>query len=68
MELSVAAEVLFGKELGEPRFQRPSRSHLPRAVSVAAFRMRTGYDYLAYTFTASMSYHHQSASFGATVL
>ncbi|GFQ74230.1 hypothetical protein TNCT_376731 [Trichonephila clavata] len=68
MEVLEAAEELFGNELGEPRLQRPPRLHLPRAVSVAALRMRTGHHYLAAPFTASMSYHHQSASFVATVL
>ncbi|GFR30075.1 hypothetical protein TNCT_532241 [Trichonephila clavata] len=47
MELTVAVEALFGQELGEPRFFRPPRSQLIHAVSVAAFRMRTGHDYLA---------------------
>ncbi|GFR22743.1 hypothetical protein TNCT_392591 [Trichonephila clavata] len=41
--------------------------NLPSAVSVTAFRMRTGL-ILPHTFTASMSYHHQRASFAATVL
>ncbi|GFR06469.1 hypothetical protein TNCT_437721 [Trichonephila clavata] len=47
MELSAAAEALSGKELGEPRFQRPLDHSLHRAISVAAFRMKTGHDYLA---------------------
>ncbi|GFR23268.1 hypothetical protein TNCT_399211 [Trichonephila clavata] len=47
MELSAASEAPFGQELEEPRFQRPLDSNLPRAVSVAAFRMKTGHDYLA---------------------
>ncbi|GFQ69246.1 hypothetical protein TNCT_287911 [Trichonephila clavata] len=46
----------------------PLRSHLLRAVSVAAFRMRTGHDYFDAPFTASMSYHHQRVSFVVTVL
>ncbi|GFQ97097.1 hypothetical protein TNCT_651231 [Trichonephila clavata] len=36
MELSAAAEALFGQELGEPCFQRPPGS-LPLAVRVTAF-------------------------------
>ncbi|GFR18733.1 hypothetical protein TNCT_307221 [Trichonephila clavata] len=53
----------------ESLVSRGSLDHnLPLAVSIAAFRM-TGHDYLiAHTFTASISYHHQSASFAATVL
>ncbi|GFR22543.1 hypothetical protein TNCT_646131 [Trichonephila clavata] len=47
MELSAASEALFGQELGEPRFQSPLDHYLPHAASVAAFRMRTGHDYLA---------------------
>ncbi|GFQ98436.1 hypothetical protein TNCT_658111 [Trichonephila clavata] len=47
MELSKAAQTLFVQELGQPRFQMHPPSHLPRTVSVAAFRMSTGHDYLA---------------------
>ncbi|GFR14562.1 hypothetical protein TNCT_351851 [Trichonephila clavata] len=46
MKLSATVEALFGQEFGEPRFQRPPLSHLLRAVSVTAFRMRTEHDYL----------------------
>ncbi|GFQ87565.1 hypothetical protein TNCT_604571 [Trichonephila clavata] len=47
MELSVAEETLFGKNW-ENLVSRGLLDHnLPRAVSVAAHRMRTGHNYLA---------------------
>ncbi|GFQ96760.1 hypothetical protein TNCT_717951 [Trichonephila clavata] len=47
MELSATAEALFGQELESLVSRGPLDHYLPREVSVAAFRMRTGYDYLA---------------------
>ncbi|GFQ85613.1 hypothetical protein TNCT_337891 [Trichonephila clavata] len=50
MELSAAVDALFGQELGDPRFQSrppPPDHDLPRAVRAAAFKIRTGHDYLA---------------------